>query len=276
MRVLFKSKEEQKRFFRSAKGTQLTWKQLYHLLLAQSKRRFTLRSFQNWYKGFWSPTYEVASAICKLAHSDLRSMDVEIVDDNWGQSIGGKIKFERYGCQLTLEERKLAGRKTGSSNTLEHLVKISSSGGVASIKSKTNFRRKVVGPRGEMMFNKLEQEVAMILLKIGVNHDYEKVFRRSNNHVIPDFVVGNVLIECTYDTRVDWKARRIIERFEPLLSRFQQLRLIVVTTDKLESKYCNYLKGFASVVKASELHTNLFQGWLMKSTLLLPRNTLIN
>ncbi|MCP8308642.1 MAG: hypothetical protein H3Z53_09565 [archaeon] len=260
MRVLFKSKEEQKRFFRSAKSNLLTWKQLYHLLLAQSKRHFTLRSFQNWYKGFCSPAYEVANAICKLTHLDLRSMDIEIVDNNWGQRIGGKSKFEHYGCQLTLEERRLAGRKTGSSNTLEHLVKISSSGGVASVKSKTNFKRKVIGPRGEMMFNKLEQKVAMILLKIGVNYNYEKVFRVSNNHVIPDFVVGNVLIECTYDTRVDWKARRIIERFEPLLSWSQKLRLIVITTDKLKPRYCDYLNGFAPVLKASELHANFFQG----------------
>jgi len=259
MRVIFKSKEEQKRFFRSAKGTQLTWKQLYSLLQAQSKRHFTLRSFQNWYKGFWSPTYEVASVICKLIGTDLRFMNVEIVDDNWGRSIGGKRKFERYGCQLTLEERRLAGTKTGSSNTLEHLMSIASSGGVASIKSMTNFRRKVIGPRGEIMFNKLEQEVATILLKTGVNYDYEKVFRQGNNHVIPDFVVGNVLIECTYDTRVDWKARRIIERFEPLMSQFKQPRLIVVTTDKLKSKYCRCLNGFATVLKTSELQAHLFQ-----------------
>lgn len=258
MRVLFKSKEEQKRFFRSAKGTKLTWKQLYHLLLAQSKRHFTLRSFQNWYKGFWSPTYEVASAICKLTHSDLHIMDAEIVDDNWGRSIGGKRKFERYGCQFTLEERRLAGRKTGSSNTLEHLTNIASSGGVASIKSKINFRRKVMGPRGEMMFNKLEQEVATILLNIGANYDYEKVFHQSSNHVIPDFVVGNVLIECTYDTRIDWKARRIVERYKPLLSQIQQFRLIVITTDKLKFKYCNHLNGFATVLKPSELHADLF------------------
>jgi hypothetical protein len=185
-------------------------------------------------------------------------MDVQIVDDNWGRSIGGKVKFERYGCQFTLEERRQAGRKTGSANTLEHLARISSSGGVASIKSKINFRRKVMGPRGEMMFNKLEQEVATILLNIGANYDYEKVFHPSGNHVIPDFVVGNVLIECTYDTRIDWKARRIVERYEPLLSQIQQFRLIVITTDKLKFKYCNHLKGFATVLNPSELHADLF------------------
>jgi len=95
-----------------------------------------------------------------------------------------------------------------------------------------------MGPRGEMMFNKLEQEVATILLNIGANYDYEKVFHQGSNHVIPDFVVGNVLIECTYDTRIDWEARRIVERYEPLLSQIQQFRLIVITTDKLKFKYC--------------------------------------
>jgi len=259
MRVLFKSKEDQKRFFRSAKGTRLTWDQLYRLLQARCEKYFTLRSFQNWYKGFWSPTLEVASEICKITSSDLRTLGAQIVHDNWGRSIGGKVKFERYGCQFTLEQRRIAGRKTGSANTLEHLVKISSSGGVASVKSKANFRRKVVGPRGEMMFNKLEREVATILLSIGVNYEYEKVFRRSSNHVIPDFTVGDVLIECTYDTRVDWKARTIIVRFKPLLSCFQQLRLVVITTDKLKPEYYNHLNGFATVLKPSELDANLLQ-----------------
>lgn len=258
MRALFKSKEDQKCFFRSAKGTKLTWNQLYHLLRTRCERHFTLRSFQNWYKGFWSPTLEVASEICKITGSDLHTLGAQIVNDNWGRSIGGKVKFERYGCQLTLEQRRRAGRKTGSANTLEHLVKISSFGGVASVKSKANFRRKVVGPQGEIMFNKLEREVATILLSIGVSYEYEKVIRRSSNHVIPDFTVGDVLIECTYDTRVDWKARTIITRFKPLLLCFQQLRLVVITTDKLKPKYCDYLKGFATVLKPSELSVSFF------------------
>lgn len=259
MRVLFKSKEDQKGFFYLAKGNGLTWKQLYHQLVAQSKKYFTFRSFQNWYKGLWSPTLEAVNAICKFAQLDLRRMDVKIVNDNWGAIIGGKKKFQTYGCQLTLEQRRRAGKKTGSSNTRQHLVKISSAGGVASVKSKSNFRRKVVGPSGEKMFNKLEREVAVVLLRIGVNYDYEEVFDLGDKRVIPDFTAGNVIIECTYDTRVDSKTKRILERCEPLLSQRHQLHLIVVTTKKLKPRYNKHLNGFAPVLTPTELDASIFE-----------------
>lgn len=257
MRVLFKSKEDQKYFFSLAKGTELTWKQLYHRLVARSEKYFTFRSFQNWYKALWSPTLEAVNAICKLTRLELRKMNVRVVSDNWGAIIGGKKKFRIYGCQLTSEEKRRAGKKTGSLNTREHLTKISSAGGVASVKSKRNFRRKVVGPQGEKMFNKLEREVAEALLEIGVSYNYEKVFHLGKRCVIPDFVAGNAIIECTYDTRIDWKTKRIIERSKLLLPELHQFHLIVVTTKKLKPRYRECLNGFAPVLTPPELDINV-------------------
>lgn len=63
-------------------------------------------------------------------------------------------------------------------------------------------RRKVIGPKGEKMFNQGEKNIATYLLSKGIDYEYEPLIRINGRPYFPDFIVGNMIIErCGFITK---------------------------------------------------------------------------
>ena len=95
---------------------------------------------------------------------------------NWGQIKGGKIRG-KMKSNLTKVERIKGFKK-------------------ATIVTR---KRKVIGPKGERMYNIGEKRIADFLLANNFNYQYEPVIDLGDKYAIPDFVVNNNIIErCSF------------------------------------------------------------------------------
>lgn len=95
MRVDFGTRENQKRFFRSAKERG-TWKELHKKVSKTMRDPPTFRVFEAWVYGRYLPPYEVVKAIHRLIDGsrDLAELNIKLVSDNWGSVKGGKTKLK--------------------------------------------------------------------------------------------------------------------------------------------------------------------------------------
>jgi len=92
-------------------------------------------------------------------------------------------------------------------------------GGVKRVKMKdfNAQRKKVIGPKGEIMYNAQEKKIAEFLHKNNLKYEYEPIFKLENKYCIPDFVVdGNIIERCGYgDWNVYWSnIIRKLKKFE--------------------------------------------------------------
>lgn len=115
--------------------------------------------------------------------------------------------------------------------------------------------RKALGPHGEKMFNDLEVAVAQSLVSSGIAYEYEPRLDASRT-IVPDFLIGTKVIECTRWTDTKAKARSLAERLAYPRKHLPGLSPGVVTTSELLEPYTRHLKGVARVVSLEELQAN--------------------
>ena len=231
MRVDFGDRKEQKSFFKRSKPPSSTWEDFYAKILDASEKSFSFRAFQHWYKGERLPTLEIVRTICDLSNLDFSQLDIQVREEVWGQTRGGKMRIKLHGRNLDKRNRVLGGKaaqralisKLGA-NYEQFMRKIASKGGINSVVSKKNLMRKTIGPKGEHMFNQLEKDVANILLSANVDYQYEPVLKVDQRTIIPDFKTGNLIIECTEWTNAKVKAMSLKEKSKVLLVRYPYLR----------------------------------------------------
>lgn len=259
MRVDFGDGKGQKSFFKRSKPPSSTWKDFYAKILDASEKSFGFRAFQHWYKGERLPPLEIVRTICDLSNLDFSQLEIQIKEEAWGQIKGGKMRIELHGCNIDKRSRVLGGKaarralisKLGADYG-EFMRKISSKGGINSVVSKKNLMRKIIGPKGEHMFNQLEKDVAQILLSANVDYQYEPILIVDHQTIIPDFKIGNLIIECTKWTNAKVKVMSLKEKIKALLVRHPYLYFIVVTKDTLKKRYVAHLEGLAEVLSTRE------------------------
>jgi hypothetical protein len=193
----------------------------------------------------------------------LRPMpSVEQLEDSWGQRKGGVIKAGTYEMNLSLEGRRRGGlhsarrlkRRLGR-NFPQYWKSFSSRGGITTLERKTSLLRKAIGPCGEKMFNDLEVAVAQSLFSRGISYEYEPRLD-GPKPIVPDFLIGTRIIECTRWTDTKRKARSLARRLAYLHKHFPNLSPIIVTTGELLDPYRRHLKGIAKVVSLEEFEAN--------------------
>lgn len=251
MRMDFGSKEKQKQFFRSAKGAD-TWREFYEKISKKIRNSQTFKVFEAWTYGRYLPPYEVVKAIHKLSDESENpiKLNIKLVPDNWGSVKGGKSKIKTHGTNLTREDRIKGGRNAPKDP--ERLRRISHLGFSKMIE------RKFRGPNGELLFNKLEKEVAEILHASGIDYAYELIIRLEKGFVIPDFVLkGGVVIECIEWTNVREKSSQLKNKIKKLLSSKLIKNAIIVTNQSLLRSYKKNLGEVAEVFTADKLAETL-------------------
>ncbi len=108
--------------------------------------------------------------------------------------------------------------------------------------------RKINGPKGEKMYNKLERDVAKILLLNNFDYIYEKTFDSGNinGHISCDFIVSKdnktILIEATNWDKVDKKCNELNKKFKIFDKLYQEnIKIVVNLTSAIRDKYKKYL-----------------------------------
>lgn len=247
MRVNFGARENQKRFFQSAKGT-ATWKELYKKVSKTMCDPPTFKVFEAWVYGRYLPPYEVVKAIHRLIgkSKNLAELKVKLVSDNWGSVKGGKNKINAYGTNLTKVDRAKGGR-----NAFKDPKRLKSISHLGFLK---RCKRKFLGPNRESLFNKLEKEVAETLHANGIKYEYEPIIPLEERFVIPDFLLkGEVAIECTEWTNVKEKSYQLENKIKRLLASKVIKRAIVVTNQGLLRSYQKSLNKFATIITTEQL-----------------------
>ncbi len=247
VRVDFGTRENQKRFFRSVKGTG-TWKGIYKKVSKTMCDPPTFKVFEAWVYGRYLPPYEVVKAIHRLigGSKDLAELNIKLVSDNWGSVKGGKSKIKAYGTNLTKVDRVKGGRNAPKDP--KRLRSISHLGFLERAK------RKFLGPNRELLFNKLEKEVAETLHANGINYEYEPIIQLEGRFVIPDFLLeGKVAIECTEWTNVKEKSSQLKNKIKKLLASKVIKRAIVVTNQGLFQGYQKNLNKLTTVITIEQL-----------------------
>jgi len=156
---------------------------------------------------------------------------LEELPKNWPQIKGGKIRSKMKN-NLTTKDRIRGFKK----------AKIMSS------------KRKIIGPKGELMFNKEERLVAEELLKNNLEYKYEPIILVGKNYAVPDFVVGNVIIErCGYGNWNPYWSNLLkkLRRFE----KYKKGKVIILTPSKyfvIAVKKLNKLKNI-TVIKEENI-----------------------
>jgi len=258
MRIDFGNKEKQGKFFKSVRPENMTLKTFYEKINSLSVKPFTFYSFRAWYQGRTLPLSESVEAMCKFAGIKISGLNIEMKPENWGCILGGKRKYELYGLNFT-REQIVKGGKNGMMSLRKKLGKegwrkLSFLAGSISAKSGNNFRRKILGPKGEKMFNEMEKEVAEILLKLNLDYEYEKVLKINDRFFIPDFIISScIIIECTYWSFVDDKSRLLRERFKTILKNTPIEKMVLVTSDRLKNEYKRKLGKMVDVLTPKEL-----------------------
>lgn len=259
MRADFGSSENQKSFFKSVKSPYLTWKDFYVKILNVSQKTFSFRAFQHWYKGERLPPLEIVQAILTFSNFPPSKLGIKIRDEMWGRSKGGKMKISIHGCNLNEIDRILGGKASYKAlvsrlgdNFKEYWGKISSKDGTSTVISQKNLMRKIIGPKGERMFNKLENDVACVLFSKGIDYRYEPVFILGHQSIILDFKIGNLIIECTGWANAKPKAMALRAKIERLSTRYPNLDFLVVTSSSLKKRYMQQLNRFVKVLSIQE------------------------
>ena len=247
MRVDFGARENQKRFFLSAKGGN-TWKEFHKKFSKTMCDPPTFRVFEAWVYGRYLPPYEVVKAIHMLigGSKDLGELNIKLVSDHWGSVKDGKNKIKAYGTNLTKADRAKGGRNVPKDPN--RLKRISHLGFLKMVK------RKFLGPNGELVFNKLEKEVVETLYANGIDYIYEPIIHLEGRFVIPDFLLeGGVIIECTGWTNVKEKSSQLKNKIKKLLASRVIKRVIVVTNQGLLQSYQKNLNMLATVTTVERL-----------------------
>jgi hypothetical protein len=240
-------------FFRRARCDFGSLLELFNELVKDAPKGFSFRKLKRWYFGQALPTLDIVNLICNLTRQDLPQLGVTMKELNWGQRKGGYKKIVMHGCNLTMQDRIKGGRLTGQSNSVQHLKKIASVGGANSVKSVKHSNRRVIGPTGVKMFNRLERDAMLQITSAGLHAVYEPIIEIGDKRLIPDFQLGNTFIECTCDPKARVKAYKLSEKFKLLREHVPFRKGIVVTLPWLIDRYRQYLTEGVEVALVDDL-----------------------
>ena len=132
-----------------------------------------------------------------------------------------------------------------------------------SIRGLRHTGRKIIGPKGEKMYNDLERRVACILKRLGIAYEYEKRFdtdTRNGFCSIDFFIGGNTIIEVT-----DWddaaaKSDKLNRKYRKLKTMTPALAdFIVVTKPRRAEEYRSRLEKDIRVLSPKQLTALLAQ-----------------
>lgn len=127
---------------------------------------------------------------------------------NWTQIKGGKIR-SKMKINLTKEDRIKAFERSKLSY----------------------FKRKIVGPKGELMFNKYEKRIAECLLKNGLKYQYEPEVLLGKNYAFPDFLLDSIIIErCGFGNFENYWS--ILERKISRFNKYRKENIIILVPIK--------------------------------------------
>jgi len=149
-----------------------------------------------------------------------------------------------------LEKVRRKGGKFGGKSLVRKFGKqymkiIGSQGGMKSVESINNFRKKSLGPKNEKMFNMLEVKTAQNILNLGLDYFYGKPLKIDDSYIIPDFQLKNnpnIFIECTTWLGINYKAKKLNDRFSILKKKNKNIEMIVVTIKPLIKQYGEKLR----------------------------------
>ena len=157
--------------------------------------------------------------------------------------------FSKFNDKRLEKVRKRGGKSGGKSLVRKFGKKymriIGSKGGMKSVESINNFRRKRLGPKNEKMFNLLEVKTAQNILNLGLDYFYGKPIKIGDSYIIPDFQLKNnpnIFIECTTWSDINYKAKKLNNRFSILKNKNKNVKMIVVTIKSLINQYKEKLK----------------------------------
>ncbi len=147
------------------------------------------------------------------------SLKTRKLEDNWRQKTGGlkcvKIKKKKGTFEDQLKRAQMSGAKKLKS--WHQRMKKESPQEYYSIqyeKFKKIYGYKFLTKKGEKVRNKLEKDVADMLIKMKINYDYEKLVNVEKRWFFPDFVIdGKIIIECTA-WKGETKAYQLLEKIE--------------------------------------------------------------
>jgi hypothetical protein len=108
--------------------------------------------------------------------------------------------------------------------------------------------RKSVCPRGELMFNDLEADAANALFAARTNYRYEPQIVAGKRLIIPDFTVGDLVIECTRWVNAKEKSASLRAKFELISQAHPNSRFLVVTVPSLKNRHA---RGMGDIRVAS-------------------------
>jgi hypothetical protein len=94
---------------------------------------------------------------------------------------------------------------------------------------------------GQKYRNLLELEVAKILTEKGLQFEYEKLLSCNNKFYFPDFVVNEIIIECTFWHNVEQKIAELEQKIAAYIKREFKL-IVVITTQKYLEDYSRLLE----------------------------------
>ncbi len=125
----------------------------------------------------------------------------KLIDPKIYRIKGGKAVFQKYLKENRFTEIHQKMRKASSAKMKEWHKKMKNEEPEKYYNTQYERFKKVGGyacksKRGEIVRNKLEQEVADLLFGLNQNYSYEPLIK-AEKHYFPDFKIGNLIIECT-------------------------------------------------------------------------------
>lgn len=139
--------------------------------------------------------------------------------------------------------------------------------------------RKLIGPHGEKMYNKLELSVAKIISDLGLRYEYEKIIKvdNKNGFVSIDFVIDklpNLVIEVTYWSNAKEKMKELSKKLKLIKKRKPKTKMIVITYDRYLDKYIKVSEKNIKVLNLNNFRRFLQASGVMKTLRVAWRNLL--
>jgi len=232
-----------------------------------SKIGISYTTVREWRDEKWSMQQEVFNSLIEVCpeQESFKQYIIELKDDTLGQKVGGqstkRLKHGFFNPAYAQQNSswKSRGGRTGvrkwhvrmKNEHPEEYSKIQYGRIKQSLKYKHNFN-------GEKYRNLLELEVARRLTEQKIQFEYERSLNCEGKYYFPDFILGKIVIECTFWYDPEQKAKELRQKI--LNYRKLNLNTIIVTTDRYLEKYSVLLANCNVRVITSNQLTRLLDG----------------
>jgi hypothetical protein len=191
---------------------------------------------------------------------------IELKDDNWGRKLGGlstrsrqhgflNPKYEKQSSFWKSSGGRIGTRKWHATMKKEkpseyHQLQYNR------IKQSLKYKHEY---QGQKYRNLLELQVAKILSEKGFDFDYERLVDCDGKFFFPDFVLQDIIIECTFWDDVDQRARELKKKIDSYLKLPFKL-VLIVTIPKYLDKYKELLTDSDVMVITQDNLSELLDG----------------